>query len=120
MKGLRNPVIKYKGKNYYIGCNYRTKWQKSKDAHWLLADIDEKTGVCTLTPKQKKEKDICVIKTDVSDLVYIDNINNIRKRGYISQCKTGEYLMVLTNRKVAEKFYGQSVNVKNSLEDYEM
>lgn len=56
MKGLRNPVIKYKGKDYYIGCNYRTKWQKSKDAHWLLADIDEKTGVCTLTPKQKKRQ----------------------------------------------------------------
>lgn len=118
MKGLRNPVIKYKGKNYYIGCNYRTKWQKSKDAHWLLADIDEKTGVCTLTPKQKKDRDICVIKSDVSDLIYIDNINNIKKRYYIRQCKTGEYLMVLTNRKVAEKFYGQSVNVKNGLEDY--
>lgn len=120
MKGLRNPVIKYKGKNYYIGCNYRTKWQKSKDAHWTLADIDEKTGVCTLTTKQKKDRDIYVIKSDVSDLIYIDNINNIMKRYCIRQCKTGEYLMVLTNRKVAEKFYGQSVNVKNSLEDYEM
>ena len=89
----------------------------SRTSVLVIANIDEKTGVCTLTPKQKKDRDIYVIKTDVSDLIYIDNINNTRKMDYISQCKTGEYLMMLTNRRVAEKFYGQSVNVKNGLDD---
>lgn len=103
---MRNTTISYQGKEYYIGCNYRTKWQKNKNAHWMLIDLDEMTGVCTLSPKQKKERDIYVIKTDTSDLIYIDNDNNMRKRIKIANCNTGKYLMTLTNKKITENFYG--------------
>lgn len=106
---MRNTTITYQDKEYYIGCNYKTKWQKSKDAHWMLINLDENTGICTLSPKQRKEKDIYVIKTDTSDLIYIDNENNMRKRDRISRCTTGSYLMSLTNKRLAEKFYGCEV-----------
>lgn len=104
---MRNTRISYQGKEYYIGCNYRTKWQKSKNAHWMLIDLDEMTGVCTLSPKQKTDKIVnYIIKTDASDLIYIDNKNNIQKRDKINRCTTGKYLMSLTNKSLAEKFYG--------------
>lgn len=106
---MRNTTITYQDREYYIGCNYRTKWQKSKDAHWMLINIYENTGVCTLSPKQRKGKGIQVIKTDASDLIYIDNENNMIKRDKMSKCTTGRYLMTLTNKSLAENFYGCEV-----------
>lgn len=73
----------------------------------MLIDLDEITGVCTLYPKQNTNKSVnYIIKTDDSDLIYIDNKNNIQKRDKISMCTTGKYLMSITNKSLAEKFYG--------------
>lgn len=86
-----NPLI--------VGCNYRYVGQRYPNAHFMLVDINLKSGMARLvTRKSKKDFWVCIDR-----LMYIINENNERKADRIA--KEGmDYLKALIGHKHAKNW----------------
>ena len=86
-----NPLI--------VGCNYRYTTQGTRNAHFMLVDLNIKSGMARLiTRKTKKD-----FWKPIDQLIYIDNANNARKAERIA--KDGmEYLQALIGHKHAQNW----------------
>lgn len=86
-----NPLI--------VGCNYRYTTQGNHNAHFMLVDLNLKSGMARLIT-QKTKKDFW---KPIDQLIYIDNPNNTRKAERIAKDGMG-YLQALIGHKHAQKW----------------
>lgn len=86
-----NPLI--------VGCNYRYTTQGTRNAHFMLIDLNFNSGMARLVTRKSK-KDFW---KPIDQLIYINNENNHRKAERIA--KDGmEYLQALIGHKHAQKW----------------
>ena len=87
-----NPLI--------VGCNYRYQGQRAKTAHFMLVDINTKSGMARLVTRKTK-KDFWV---RMDSLIYIDNENNHRKSERIANDEGWGYLESLIGKELAQNW----------------
>lgn len=86
-----NPLI--------VGCNYRYTTQGAHNAHFMLVNLNLKSGMARLVTRKTK-KDFW---KPIDQLIYIDNANNARKAERIA--KEGmDYLKALIGHKHAQNW----------------
>lgn len=102
---MKSPLVKFKGGNYVVGCNYHTSWQRNRNMRFVLVDINIEKGKARLITKRTKAD----FWTNLNDLVWIDSTHNRDKAERLINDETGIYLMRLTTRKIAENWLGCEV-----------